>query len=486
MSDCERRVISECHYAPREFRSPAAIAARRAMLREPHVAPLTGRRSSRYPSLYPPPPPHLRDDVGEARADAVDRIISRPISSAWPPPTRTLRSPDAKHSDAFTASSSGRLTSRRTATRKIAANAATSTKPITRKRLRVAATSAVTSSRGTTPPISRGHSGSSSADHAPGQRLASLAFDLKNRIDQLQMVSVRIESNIPATTSIFRTNTLPLASKLMLNGSTPIGIFDSGLGGLSVVDAIHRRLPEESIVYVADSRYAPYGEKPDEFIRTRSRALAEWLVQRGTKMLVVACNTATTHAITYLRSQFAIPIVGVEPGIKPAVQLSVSKIIGVLATDATLRSQRLQGLLASHQHDCRFVCQAGHGLVELIEQGLTAGSSLDALLEKYLTPMVKEGADTLVLGSTHYALLIPSIQRVFGGQFRLVETATAIARRVDHQLAEHRLRAAANCAATLRLCSTASTANRRAPLEQLANGLFFTGHRVAAINVDTR
>jgi glutamate racemase len=131
------------------------------------------------------------------------------------------------------------------------------------------------------------------------------------------------------------------SSDRVRNGSTPIGVFDSGLGGLAVVDAIHRRLPEESIVYIADSRYAPYGEKADEFIRARSRALAEWLVHRGAKMLVVACKTATTHAIAYLRSQFAIPIIGVEPGIKPAVQVSVSKVIGVSATAATLRSQRL-------------------------------------------------------------------------------------------------------------------------------------------------
>jgi glutamate racemase len=272
----------------------------------------------------------------------------------------------------------------------------------------------------------------------------------------------------------------------MLNGPTSIGIFDSGLGGLSVLDAIHRRLPEESLIYIADSHYAPYGEKPDEFIKGRSRELAQWLVQRGAKMLVVACNTATTHAIAYLRSQFAIPIIGVEPGIKPAVQASVSKVIGVLATAATLRSERLQGLLTSHEHGWRFLCQPGHGLVELIEQGITAGSPLDALLERYLTPMAKEGADTLVLGSTHYALLIPSIRRIFGDRFRLVETATAIARRVDHQLEEHRLHAAKDSAATLHLCSTATTDELRAPLERLANGLSLTAHRVDAIKVDSR
>ncbi|KVZ09706.1 glutamate racemase [Burkholderia ubonensis] len=272
----------------------------------------------------------------------------------------------------------------------------------------------------------------------------------------------------------------------MHNGVAPIGVFDSGLGGLSVVEAIRQHLPGEAILYIADSRYAPYGEKSDAFIRARSQALTDWLVQHGAKMLVIACNTATTHAIAHLRSQFAIPIIGVEPGIKPAVQASVSKVVGVLATAATLRSQRLQALLAENDHACRFVCQAGHGLVERIEQGEAAGSIVESLLEAYLTPMIDEGADTLVLGSTHYALLMPSIRRVFGSRFRLIETATAIARRVEHQLAEFRLRNDANPAnAPLQLCSTATSAEQRAPLARLARGLALAGHRVAAIDIET-
>jgi glutamate racemase len=275
--------------------------------------------------------------------------------------------------------------------------------------------------------------------------------------------------------------------EFMHNGIAPIGVFDSGLGGLSVVEAIHRRLPQEAVVYIADSRYAPYGEKTDQFIRDRSLALAEWLVGKGAKLLVVACNTATTHAITYLRSQLSIPVIGVEPGIKPGAQTSVSKVVGVLATAATLRSEKLQGLLADHGHACRFVCRAGHGLVELIERGEAEGSSVEALLKKYLTPMIDEGADTIVLGSTHYALLIKSIRRVFGDQLSLIETATAIARRVDHQLSEYGLGVDANEAgADLHLCSTASSAERRVPLEKLAQGLELARHRLAAIDVPTR
>ena len=259
----------------------------------------------------------------------------------------------------------------------------------------------------------------------------------------------------------------------MSSRTAPIGVFDSGLGGMSVVAAIRQRLPGEAIVYVADSGYAPYGEKSDEFIKARSLAITEWLIQQGAKTLVVACNTATTQAIAYLRRRFTMPVVGVEPGIKPAVQASASKIVGVLATAATLRSGRLQALLSSYAQDCRFACQAGHGLVELIEQGVVAGSSIDALLEKYLTPMAKEGADTLVLGSTHYAFLMPSIERLFGDRLRLIETGGAIARRVDHLLDECGLRAGTlHVPPPLRLYSTAS---ETVPLERLADALSFGG-----------
>lgn len=268
----------------------------------------------------------------------------------------------------------------------------------------------------------------------------------------------------------------------MSNGIAPIGVFDSGLGGMSVAAAIHQRLPNEAIVYVADSGFAPYGEKTDAFIKTRSRTLAQWLIRRGAKALVVACNTATTQAIALLRSEFALPVIGVEPGIKPAVQSSAARVVGVLATAATLRSGRLQELLSSHGRDCRFVCRAGHGLVELIEQGTVAGTCVDALLDKYLTPMAEAGADTLVLGSTHYAFLMPSIKRAFGDQFNLIETGSAIARRVDDRLTEHGLRADAGTAdPVLHLYSTASETQ---PLQRLAHALCLAGSQVASVSVD--
>lgn len=267
--------------------------------------------------------------------------------------------------------------------------------------------------------------------------------------------------------------------------AAPIGVFDSGLGGMSVLHAIRERLPAESIIYVADSGYAPYGEKSDAFIRARSLAIARWLLQQGAKMLVVACNTATTHAIRALRDAHALPIVGVEPGIKPAALASANGLVGILATAATLRSERLRSLVAEHEQHCRFVFQAGHGLVELIEAGHAQGSAVDALLERYLSPMGEAGVDTVILGSTHFPLLIPAIRRRFGERFRLIETGSAIARRVDHLLAEHELHAVGATPARLRLCSTATGIAPRQALEQLAHHLIRTTFDVDLVQIDT-
>lgn len=254
----------------------------------------------------------------------------------------------------------------------------------------------------------------------------------------------------------------------MTTHEAAIGVFDSGLGGLSVLASMRARLPDESIVYLADSGYAPYGEKTDAFIRQRSKAIAEWLIERGAKMIVVACNTATTHAIGHLRSTFSIPIVGVEPGIKPAAFATASGIVGVLATAATLRSDRLKMLISKHESQCRFVCRAGHGLVEQIEQGNVGGEIVDDLLTRYLTPMADAGADTVILGSTHFPLLIPTIRRLFGDRFTLVETGSAIARRVQTLLDEHGLAARTGTTSHAKYYSTAQTEAQRQALIAIA------------------
>lgn len=257
----------------------------------------------------------------------------------------------------------------------------------------------------------------------------------------------------------------------MTTHDAPIGVFDSGLGGLSVLDAMRARLPRESMIYIADSGYAPYGEKSDAFIRQRSKAIADWLVERGAKMIVVACNTATTHAIAHLRETLAVPIVGVEPGIKPAAFATASGVVGVLATAATLRSERLKALIAQHEGRCRFICQAGHGLVEQIEQGKRDGEIVGDLLTRYLTPMVSAGADTVILGSTHYALLQAAVRRIFGDRLTLIETGSAIARRVEALLAASGSAASERAVGGVSYYSTARTANQRRALEALARGL---------------
>ncbi|CCD29538.1 Glutamate racemase [Candidatus Glomeribacter gigasporarum BEG34] len=242
-------------------------------------------------------------------------------------------------------------------------------------------------------------------------------------------------------------NPLPLER---FSVSAPIGIFDSGLGGLSILSAIRALLPDESLYFCADSRYAPYGEREVEFIVQRAFALSAWLLEQSAKALVVACNTATAQVIEALRARFAVPVVGVEPGIKPAAALSVSRVAGVLATASTLHSQRFRQLLAAHGRDCQFILQPGYGLVEAIERGDLDSPGLLKLLERYLTPMLAAGADTLALGCTHYSFLTAVILKISGKQMQLIDTATAVARQVARVLDMHNRRAPAN--ATPRLC----------------------------------
>ncbi|AIU28349.1 glutamate racemase [Pandoraea pnomenusa] len=248
-----------------------------------------------------------------------------------------------------------------------------------------------------------------------------------------------------------------------MSSNAPIGVFDSGLGGLSVLQAVRALLPHESLLYVADSRYAPYGERPDTFIEQRSLAIGRWLRAHGAKALVVACNTATAHGVAALRADAAWPVVGVEPGIKPAAAASKTGVIGVLATAATLRSARFADLLARHTaQGQRFLCQPGHGLVERIEAGDVGSADVVALLERFIEPMLAQGVDTLVLGCTHYPFLIPAIERRFGNALTLIDTGAAIARQLQRRLETAELSAPTQCesppglAGTLQLFTTAS------------------------------
>lgn len=210
-----------------------------------------------------------------------------------------------------------------------------------------------------------------------------------------------------------------------------IGVFDSGIGGLSVLNEALHQAPSHQYIYLADTINAPYGEKSADWIAHRSLSLCTWLISQNCDAVVVACNTATARAIADIRQTFPqIPIVGVEPGIKPAAKISESKTVGVLATQNTLESDKFNLLLTSLGEDCEFISQAGIGLVPLIEKGILSGAQIEALLKQYIEPMIHQGADTLVLGCTHYPFLQPSIERLYGKQLDIIDTSHAVVRQL--------------------------------------------------------
>jgi glutamate racemase len=214
-----------------------------------------------------------------------------------------------------------------------------------------------------------------------------------------------------------------------------IGVFDSGIGGLSILDEALRQLPEQDYIYLADSINAPYGEKSSEWIAMRSLELCQYLASQGCDAIVVACNTATAQAIQHIRLELKnIPIIGVEPGIKPAAMQSAKGIVGVLATEATLKSDKFNALLATLPSQCHFIKQAGAGLVPLIEAGRADEEETLELLAKHLEPIVNAGADTLVLGCTHYPFLRRAISKLLGNSITLIDTSQAVVRQLKHQL----------------------------------------------------
>jgi glutamate racemase len=209
-----------------------------------------------------------------------------------------------------------------------------------------------------------------------------------------------------------------------------IGVFDSGLGGLSVLKAIRAELPAEDVLYFADSGYAPYGDRDEAFIVDRAMTAVAFLVQRGAKAVVIACNTATVVAARQLREAFGIPIVAMEPAIKPAVELSRNKVVGVLATSRTVASPSVASLVARYGQGADVRLQACPGLVAQVEQGDLDGLHTRELVAQYLAPLLAAGADTLVLGCTHYPFLLPVIQELAGPDVRVVESSAAVAREI--------------------------------------------------------
>lgn len=215
-----------------------------------------------------------------------------------------------------------------------------------------------------------------------------------------------------------------------------IGVFDSGVGGLTVLREVIRQLPAWDTLYLADSAHCPYGPRPPEEIQRLSEGIARFLLQRGARCIVVACNTASAAALTYLRERFpGVPFVGMVPAVKPAVALTKSGKVGVLATPATLGGRLLGEVVGRYAGGVRVVSRACPGLVERIEEGDLEGPATEALVRRYVEPLVREGVDVIALGCTHYPFVAPLIQRVAGPAVRLLDPSEAVARQVGRVLA---------------------------------------------------
>tara|TARA_R110002050_G_scaffold179118_3_gene312409 strand:- start:50118 stop:50897 length:780 start_codon:yes stop_codon:yes gene_type:complete len=223
----------------------------------------------------------------------------------------------------------------------------------------------------------------------------------------------------------------------------PIGIFDSGVGGTSIWKEIHKLLPFENTIYLADSKNAPYGEKSPEEILALSIKNTEFLLQHGCKLIVVACNTATTNAISYLRNRYKVPFIGIEPAIKPAALQSVAKTVGVLATKGTLSSALFHSTSKNISERIKIIEQNGVGLVPLIEAGRVNSNETRELLRTYLAPMIKEGVDHLVLGCTHYPYLIPVLKELLPDTVQIIDSGEAVARQTKNVLERNLLLASA-------------------------------------------
>ena len=251
------------------------------------------------------------------------------------------------------------------------------------------------------------------------------------------------------------------------NNNQPIGVFDSGVGGISVLKHIHALLPHENLMYVADSKYAPYGSKTAEEIIQRCLILSDDLLQKNVKAIVVACNTATAAAIDTLRDTFDIPIIGMEPAVKPAAEASKNGVIGVLATVGTLKSAQFAALLESYGRNVKVVTQACVGLVECIERGELDAPETKALIRLYTAPLLAEGADTIVLGCTHYPFVKEVIQEIVGKGITLIDTGAAVAKQLKRQLEEKDLLSASQQKAEVYFWTNSEVENAHKVTEKL-------------------
>lgn len=225
-----------------------------------------------------------------------------------------------------------------------------------------------------------------------------------------------------------------------MSQSAAIGIFDSGVGGLSVYRAIREILPTQPVIYFADQQHVPYGSRPLEEVRNFSEAITRFLIQKGAGLIVVACNTASAAALHYLRAIFPhIPFVGMEPAVKPAAETTRSGKVGVLATPATFQGALYASVVERFASGVEIMSDTCNGLVQEIEAGRLKGDPARYILESALTPMLREGIDTIVLGCTHYPFVIPLIEEICGTSVRVIDPAPAVARQTRRLLEQHGL-----------------------------------------------
>lgn len=222
-----------------------------------------------------------------------------------------------------------------------------------------------------------------------------------------------------------------------MENNAPIGAFDSGVGGLSILSEVRKLLPAENLIYLADSAHCPYGTKPVTEIRQRTLEVTDFLVQQGVKAVVVACNSACEAGLERIRDKYPqLPVIGVEPAVKPAQHETRNGKIGVLATELTLNGERFSHLVEKYAAGIEVFSQPAPGLVELVEDGQLDTVETEAVLHRYLDPLLNKGIDTLVLGCTHYPFLIPIIRRICGAAVMVLDTGVAVARQTLRILTE--------------------------------------------------
>lgn len=254
----------------------------------------------------------------------------------------------------------------------------------------------------------------------------------------------------------------------MTSETHPIGIFDSGVGGLSVLQAVRDLLPEENLIYIADQVHVPYGDRSREEVRGFAEGIVRYLLARGSKLIVVACNTASAAALNYLRSTFPeVPFVGMEPAVKPAAESTSSGVVGVLATPATFQGELYESTVDRFARGVTILQDTCPGLVTKIEMGQVTGQDTREILEGALQPMVAKGVDKVVMGCTHYPFVIPLIEEIVGPEIEVIDPAPAVARQAKRLLDKHRLHTDREVEGRILFMTTGDPAQFAALLPQL-------------------